>query len=134
VNRVRFDLDCDTSNLRIGCPDDGDVISYQGRLVSDCGVQFTAISFVPNQIIFTTDRPLVIPANNESFCALAFDLRIDSASHDATPDLIEEVAGYDPSTGDAVCDNTPPLTTSRTNTGQICIGPDCETANTPAIP
>src|SRR5262245_55918300 len=41
ISRVRFNLDCDSSNLGINCPDDGGVVSFRGNVSTTCGVVFT---------------------------------------------------------------------------------------------
>src|SRR6185295_911472 len=61
VSRVRFNLDCNNSNLGINCPDDGPVVSYQGNLSSTCASGFTAShspgDVLPNQVVFTPGNP-----------------------------------------------------------------------------
>src|SRR5262245_54646772 len=42
ISRVRFNLDCDASNLGLNCPDDGPVVSFQGNIQSTCPTGFTA--------------------------------------------------------------------------------------------
>jgi len=124
ISGVRFNLDCNNSNLGLNCPDDGPVISYQGNLSSTCATGFTsshsAGDVLPNQVLFTPGTPIAIPANTTNFCTLSFDVRIESRSNDTTPDAIEEVSGYDAALGDGVCNTVPrslPLICSNTLPG-----------------
>lgn len=135
VSRVRFNLDCDRSSMGINCPDDGPVVSYQGALITTCpSVTFTSSHSVgdalPNQVVFTSSSPILIPAETESFCNLEFDVRIDTGSHDGTHDVIEQIAGFNAATGDGVCNTRPPLGAGNTNSGQICLGAACRTTET----
>ena len=133
VSHVRFNLDCDNANLGLNCPDDGPVVSFQGNLTSTCLTGFTASHAVgdtfPNQVVFTPGDPINIPADNPSFCMLAFDVRIESRSNDGTPDVIEQVSGYDAALGDGVCNTTPPLAAGDTNSGSIRLCPNCDDGN-----
>src|SRR4030095_3822773 len=67
ISRVRFNLDCNNSNLGINCADDGGVISYQGNLSTTCPSAFTADhnagDTLPNQVVFTPAAAIVVPAN-----------------------------------------------------------------------
>jgi hypothetical protein len=138
INRVRFNLDCNNANLGINCPDDGGVVSYQGDLTTTCGVTMTADhgpgETLPNQVVFTPSAPIVVPAGNESYCSLDFLVRIETLSNDATPLAIEQVGGFDASTGDGVCNTSPPLGAGRTISAQICVGAGCETRSTSCEP
>src|SRR6185503_7670149 len=77
INRVKFNLDCQASNLGINCLDDGPVISYQGNLTDTCPGSFSAShsagDTLPNQVVFTPSSPIVIPANTQNFCQIEFD-------------------------------------------------------------
>jgi len=135
VRRVRFNLDCDGSSMGINCSDDGPVVSYQGALTTTCpSVTFTAShaagEALPNQVVFTSSSPILIPAGTESYCGLEFDVRIETASHDGTHDAIEQIAGFNAATGDGVCNTTPPLGASDANTGRVCLGAACRTSET----
>jgi hypothetical protein len=133
IDRVRFNLDCNNSNLGLNCPDDGPVVSYQGNLISTCPSGFTsshgAGDVLPNQVVFTPGSPIEIPAGATNFCTLAFDVRIETRSADGTPDVIEQVSGYDASLGDGVCNTTPPLAAGNTNSGSIRLCPICDDGN-----
>ena len=134
VSRVRFNLDCDSSNVGIDCHDDGPVVSYQGALTTTCPVALTSSHSVgdtlPNQVVFTLASPLMIPAGVESYCDLAFNVRIEAGSNDATHGVIDQVAGFNAAIGDGVCNTTPPLAAGATNTGQICLDGACRTTET----
>src|SRR5262245_19242611 len=99
VQRVRFTLDCDSSNLGLTCPDDAAAIAYDGNLLTTCPLGFTCIhspgDALPNQVVFSPDGPLFIPADTEGFCSLDFDVRLESRSNDGTPDLVEQAFGAD---------------------------------------
>ena len=128
-NRVRFNLDCNNSNLGINCPDDGGVLSYQGGLSANCPTTvFTdhGIGATPNQVVFSFDPPLIHPNCTVSFCSLEFDVRIETTSNDGTPDVIEQVSGVDGSQGDAICNSLPPLAAGNTNSGSIRLCPLCD--------
>ena len=133
INRVRFNLDCNNSNLGLNCPDDGPVVSYQGNLISTCPSAFasshSAGDVLPNQVVFTPASPIDIPAGAANFCTLAFDVRIETRSADGTPDVIEQVSGYDASLGDGVCNTTPPLGAGNTNSGSLRLCPQCDDGN-----
>src|SRR5262245_5675148 len=133
ISRVRFNLDCDSSNLGINCPDDGEVVSYQANFASTCGVAFTATHVAgdtqPNQVVFTPNTAIVIPANTPNFCTLSFDVRLETTSNDGTPNAIEQVSGFDASLGDGVCNTTPPLAAGNTNSGSITLCPTCDDGN-----
>jgi len=113
ISRVRFNLDCNNSNLGINCPDDGAVVAYQGNLSTTCASAFSADhsagDTLPNQVVFTPTSPIVVPANTPDFCTLSFDVKLLTRSNDGTPDVIEQVSGFDASLGDGVCDTAPPL-------------------------
>jgi hypothetical protein len=131
VNRLRFALDCNSSSPGIGCADDGPVVSYQGGLTTTCGVAIVADhergDVLPNQVIFTPVAALAISAGTRSFCRVEFDVRIESPSNDLTPEIIEQVVGFDLSQGDGVCNTARPLATGGRDSGEICLGPGCET-------
>jgi hypothetical protein len=133
INRVKFNLDCNNSNLGINCLDDGNVVSYQGNLSTTCAVTFTtphaAGDFLPNQVVFTPSVPVVIPAGTSNFCTLSFDTKVESTSTDSTPTVVEEVSGFDASSGDGVCDTVPPLAAGNTNSGSYVLCPVCDDGN-----
>jgi len=118
--------------MGINCRDDGRVVSSQGGVTTTCpSVTFTSSHSVgdslPNQVVFTSSSPLMIPAETESYCDLEFNIRIEAGSNDGTHDLIEQVAGFSVAIGDGVCNTTPPLGAGSSNAGHICIGAGCHT-------
>jgi hypothetical protein len=129
IDRLRFNLDCPDSAVFLYCPDDGAVVSYQGNITTTCGVTITAShapgDTFPNQVVFTADPPIVIPEFTPEFCMFAFDVRIETRSHDATPDVVEQLAGFDASLADGYCDSFPNISTGVTVTGSIPLCPDC---------
>src|SRR5262245_12492376 len=129
VNRLRFNLDCPDSAVYLYCPDDGDVVSYQGNITTTCGVTITSShapgDTFPNQVLFTMDPPIMMPPFTPDFCTFAFDVRIESRSHDATPDVVEQLAGFDASLADAYCDSFPNISTGVTMEGSIPLCPLC---------
>ena len=133
ISGVRFNLDCNNSNLGLNCPDDGPVVSYQGNLSTTCASGFTASHSVgdvlPNQVLFTPGTPIAIPSDTSNFCTLSFDVRLESRSNDTTPDAIEEVSGYDAALGDGVCNTVPPLAAGDSNSGSIRLCPVCDDGN-----
>jgi len=133
IRRARFNLDCNDSNLGINCPDDGAVVSYQGHLTTTCPVAFTAShspgDTLPNQVVFTPDAPLRIPAQTPDYCSLDFDLRLETASNDSTPNVIEQVFGMDASLGDAFCDVSGPNAGSDSNASSLELCPQCNDGN-----
>src|SRR5207302_11292904 len=104
VNRVRFDLDCNSNfTLGIPCTDEGAIVEYEGdpTITTTCaGVTWSSghlVSSSPNEVVFTPSTPVMIPAGQSippGFCALEFDVKVLSQSVDSTPDQIEEVTGY----------------------------------------
>lgn len=131
VNRVRFDLDCNSdSAVALPCVDDGNVMLFEGNITSNqCNdvngnpVSFSANSssgnFLPNEVIFTPSAQVVMPHDTvlASGCQVEFDVQVASYSNDSTPDRVEEVAGYliennDP---DAQCDNGLTVTASQSS-------------------
>ena len=110
VNRVRFDLDCDSGfPLVTPCTDEGMIIEYEGdsTFTTTCPGIWTSghgISASPNEVVFMPNIPLVIAANQPippGFFSLEFDVKVLARSTDATPDEIEETTGYRASQNDA---------------------------------
>ena len=138
VNRVRFDLDCN-SNFTVGipCTDEGMIVEYEGdaTITSTCGVTWTtghAVSATPNEVVFTPSSPVMIPANQTippGFCALEFDVKVLARSTDGTPNDIEETTGYLASQNDASCDNG--LTSAGQQSSSILLCPVC--TSTPCL-
>src|SRR5213594_2362286 len=136
VNRLRFDLDCDSNfTLGIPCTDEGAIIEYEGdpTITSTCGVTWSsghAVGSSPNEVVFTPSTPVMIPAGQSippAFCALEFDVKVLSQSVDSTPDQIEEVTGYLASQSDASCDNG--LTSSGQQSASLPLCPTCDDNN-----
>jgi len=132
VNRLRFDLDCDSNfTLGIPCTDEGMIAEYEGdgTITTTCGVTWTtghAASATPNEVVFTPSSPVMIPANQTippGFCSLEFDVKVLARSTDSTPNEIEEVTGYLASQNDARCDNN--LTSTGQQSSSIPLCPDC---------
>ena len=141
VNRVRFDLDCDsTAPLGIGCTDEGAVIGYEGdgTIGSNCivggdiAVSFTTghgTSGTPNQVVLTPNPPLQIPANTSEACFVEFDVRVLDHGSDPTPDAVEQVVGYSVASTDAQCDNG--LLSAGSQSGAIVLCPPCDSGSCP---
>lgn len=131
--RFRFNLDCNNAILGVACPDDGPVVSYQGNITTDCGVAWNASTAagatLPNQVVFTPDKQIIVPANTFPFCQVEFDVRVESRSNDGTPDAIEETFGYDAGGFDATCNTLPPSGASPSVTGAMVLCPLCDDGN-----
>jgi len=133
LNRLRFDLDCNSNfTLGVPCTDEGAIVEYEGdgTITTTCGVMWTSghpASSAPNEVVFTPNVPVVIPANRPAFCTLDFDVKVLAGSTDGTPNSIEETTGYQTSQNDASCDNG--LTSSGTQSSSIplcnCPGTVC---------
>jgi len=129
INRLRFQLDCD-SNFALGipCTDDGAVVEYQGdgTITTTCPTVFTsghAVSDVPNQVVFTATPAVVLPANNAG-CTIEFDVKVLGASNDATPTMVEQVGGYSVPNTDAQCNNG--LISGASQSGSFSLCPTCD--------
>jgi hypothetical protein len=133
VNRFRFNLDCENSSLGINCADDGPVVSYQGGIVTTCGVTWTAShapgDTLPNQIVFTPSSPISIPADTPGFCSFEFNVRVEARSNDGTPDQIEQVCGLNAATGDASCLTAAPTSSGDAEAVSLGLGPICDDGN-----
>jgi len=132
VNRLRFDLDCDSNfTLGIPCTDEGMKVEYEGdsTITTTCGVTWATghgVSDTPNEVVFTPSSPVMIPASQTippGFCALEFDVKVLARSTDGTPNEIEETTGYLASQNDARCDNN--LTSTGQQSSSIPLCPDC---------
>ena len=131
LSRIRFDMDCnDNFALGVPCTDEGAEVEYEGdgTITTTCGVTWTtghAISTAPNEIVFTPNMVLNIPAGQSippGFCNLEFDIKVLAPSVDNTPNLIQETTGF--IAGDAMCDNGTPST--NTQSGSIPLCPNCD--------
>jgi hypothetical protein len=114
IQRLKFNLDCnDNFPLGLPCTDEGLMVEYEGdgTITSTCPgvVGFSSSnapnSTLPNQVVFTPNVPIVIPANQSvGYCHIEFDVKVVNApSIDSTPNFIEETSGY--TNLDAICDN-----------------------------
>jgi len=133
INRFRFNLDCSSSDFGLTCADDGPVVSYQGGITSDCGVTWSAShapgDMLPNQVVFTPSRTVVIPPDSPEFCSLEFNVRVEARSNDATPDQVEQVCGFDAASGDASCDAEAPSASGDADLGFLGLTPVCDDGN-----
>ena len=138
MNRIRFDLDCNSGNpLALGCTDEGAIVEYGGDafIQTNCTGLSGPVSFstghgestAPNQVVFTPSEPVFIPASTPNFCTIEFDVTVLARSGDPTPDDIEQVAGFDVDQGDAACDNG--LQSSGSQSGSLVLCPDCDDDN-----
>jgi hypothetical protein len=132
IQKLRMDLDCnDNFPLALPCTDEGLMVEYEGdgSITSSCpGVlSFTsghAVSGAPNEVVFTPNMPIVIPANEPvGYCTIEFNVKVINApSIDSTPNFIEEVSGY--TALDAVCDNLV-LASGGSQSSAIPLCPTC---------
>src|SRR5437773_228634 len=151
VHKIRFDLDCVQNSGGNGtntlCMDQGDVVEYMGdaTISTDCpGVTWTSSQPLggvgANEVVFTPSTAIVIPqscAPSQASpppacggCKLEFGLRVvhqEPAGSDATPQIVEEAAGYIQGQGDAVCNEglTGSLQSGSTQTANMPICPTC---------
>jgi hypothetical protein len=112
VRALRYFLGCNAGAARLlPCVEDGVAVVYGGdsTLTTTCaGVVWRTghgASGRPNQVTFTPDPPLVVPANTPDFCSVEFDVEVVGPSRDTTPALVEQVAGLGFNRRDADCDN-----------------------------
>src|SRR6266576_5330657 len=141
VNRIRFDLDC-VANTGFPCTDQGPVVQYGGdaTITTTCaGVTWTStIAQGGNEIVFNASKPIIIdqmcnprvnavPCGN---CELEFMISVQSQEpappapgSEATPQVVEEVAGYVNGAGDATC--SPTLQSGSQQTSDLPICPSC---------
>src|SRR5947207_11721646 len=136
VNRVRFDLDC-VANSGFPCTDQGNVVEYgrDATITTTCaGVAWTSSTAQGgNEIVFAPSQPIVIAQNCNprgltpcGNCELEFTIRVQSqepSGSDATPQVVEEGAGYVNGAGDATCSATLQAGSSQTSDLPIC--PSC---------
>src|SRR5437867_1927521 len=151
VHKIRFDLDCVQNSGGNGtntlCMDQGDVVEYMGdaTISTDCpGVTWTSSQPLggmgANEVVFTPSAAIVIPQSCAPSqqspppacggCKLEFGLRVvhqEPAGSDATPQIVEEAAGYIQGQGDAVCNEglTGSLQSGSTQTANMPICPSC---------
>ena len=151
VHEIRFDLDCVQNSGGNGtnslCTDQGDVVEYLGdaTITTNCpGVSWTSTQPLGgpggNEVVFTPSTAIVIQQNcapsQQSApppcggCKVEFGLRVvhqEPAGSDATPQIVEEAAGYIQGQGDAVCNEglTGSLQSGSTQTANMPICPSC---------
>ncbi len=106
VSQVFFNLDCDKDAGVLNCQDDGAIIGYvvPQTITTTCGVTWSATTdgttahpggALPNKVIFSASSPIVMPANQPTFCHLDFQVvKLASTSTDSTPFTAEQLAGY----------------------------------------
>jgi hypothetical protein len=131
LNRVRFDLACAVPPApgAVPCtPDLGTPMAYNGdgSITTTCPVSWTT-STSSGEVVFTPSTPLIIPASQNNFCQLEFDIKRVGDSMDSTPGLAEEVTGYNSNTGDGQCNNG--LSSSNSQSGSIPLCPTCDDNN-----
>src|SRR5262249_10349725 len=140
IQKLRFDLDCDADNpLALPCTDEGLKVEYEGdgTITSACpGVlSFTsghAVSGAPNEVVFTPNATIIIPANQPvGYCQLEFDVKVLARSNqDATPNVIEEVGGY--LNTEAMCNNGVLASGGSQSSGiqlcPVCTDTECATS------
>jgi hypothetical protein len=117
INRLRYELACKNSLLRVPCPDQGDSFTYLGdaTIMTDCPVAWSsnapAGGNVPNEIIFTPSSSFDVLSNTPRWCSLWFDIGVDKTGPttppavDGMPGLTEVIAGFSAVDADAECDN-----------------------------
>src|SRR5438128_588587 len=136
VNRIRFDLACVANTGGPPCTPQANVVQYGGdaTIATDCGVTWTSSSGAnTNEIVFTASQPIVIAqgcsprgATGCGNCQLEFTILVqgqEPAGSDATPLVVEEVAGYNNGSGDATC--SPTLQSGTGQTADLPICPSC---------
>ena len=137
VNRIRFDLACVANTGGPPCTPQPNVVQYGGdaTITTTCqGVTWTSSTGAnTNEIVFTASQPIVIAQGCSSRgatgcgnCQLEFTILVqgqEPAGSDATPQVVEEVAGYTNGAGDATC--SPTLQSGTGQTADLPICPTC---------
>src|SRR5882724_10661462 len=137
VNRVRFDLACVANTGGPPCTPQPNVVQYGGdaTITTTCsGVTWTSSTASGgNEIVFNASQPIVIaqscgPRSGVGCgnCNLEFTILVQSqepSGSDATPQVVEEVAGYNNGQGDATC--SPTLQSGAGQTADLPICPSC---------
>src|SRR5438046_2060347 len=138
VNRIRFDLAC-VANSGFPCTGQANVVQYGGdaTITTTCaGVSWTSTTAQGgNEIVFAASQPIIIPQNCNprsavpcGNCELEFTISVQNQEppgSDATPQVVEEVAGYTNGAGDATCSAT--LQSGSSQTADLPICPSCTT-------
>src|SRR5438128_1584681 len=137
VNRIRFDLACVANSGGPPCTPQPNVVQYGGdaTISTTCaGVTWTSSTgATSNEIVFNASKPIVIaqgcsPRGTVACgnCNLEFTILVqgqEPAGSDATPQVVEEVAGYTNGAGDATC--SPTLQSGTGQTADLPICPSC---------
>ena len=128
VNRVRFELDC--TDFGVPCPDAGNLISYVGNISTTCeGTTWTPNSTggpAPNEVVFSASPGVVIPAQQDPYCNLQFDIRVDNFP--PTGLVIRQAGGFTIPALDAVCNTAGLLAAGTQSTEDIRIC-NCDDGN-----
>ncbi len=127
INRVRFELDC--TSLGVPCPDAGNLISYAGNITSTCGTTWTANSGggpIPNEVVFSAAPGVVIPAGQQTFCSIQFDVHVDQFP--PVGQTIRQSSGFTIPNSDAVCNTPGLLAAGNQSTGELRIC-NCDDGN-----
>src|SRR5437773_2609715 len=138
VNRIRFDLAC-VANSGFPCTGQANVVQYGGdaTITTTCaGVSWTSTTAQGgNEIELAASQPIIIPQNCNprsavpcGNCELEFTITVqgqEPPGSDATPQVVEEVAGYTNGAGDATCSAT--LQSGSSQTADLPICPSCTT-------
>src|SRR5437762_5021515 len=135
VNRVRFDLACVANTGGPCTTPQANVVQYGGdaTITTTCGVTWTSTTAQGgNEIVFNASQPIVLAQNTDprspAGCELEFTILVqgqEPPGSDATPQVVEEVAGYNNGAGDATCSATLQSGTGQTADLPIC--PACTT-------
>src|SRR5947207_7111678 len=131
VNRVRFDLACVANTGGPPCTPQANVVQYGGdaTITTTCaGANWTSTTAQGgNEIVFNASQPIVLAQNtgprSPAGCELEFTILVqgqEPPGSDATPQVVEEVAGYNNGAGDATC-----RPTLQAGTGQTAELPTC---------
>src|SRR6266550_1006977 len=137
VNRIRFDLACVANTGGPPCTPQANVVQYGGDATITTtwtGVTWTSSTAQGGtEIVFTASQPIIIPQNCSprsavpcGNCELEFTISVqgqEPSGSDATPQVVEEVAGYVNGQGDATCSATLQSGSSQTSDLPIC--PSC---------
>ncbi len=116
ISEVRHKLDCVVSEICEFCVDEGNVISYQGNVATDCKQPsglFDTIWDVPpavdpNEVAFVaTPQPQELLAGES--CWIDFDVKIEAAGGAPTPMFVEAASCFD-----GICDNLFPAASRGT--------------------
>src|SRR5947207_6546475 len=140
VNRIRFDLACVANTGGPPCTPHANVVQYGGdaTITTTCaGVNWTSTTAQGgNEIVFTASQPIIIPQSCSprsvvpcGNCELEFTISVqgqEPSGSDATPQVVEEVAGYVNGQGDATCSAT--LQSGSSQTSDLPIWPSCTIA------